>query len=126
MGSNNPALKRYIRSISNALPCSGKMKRQVVSQIHNSIIDYVQENPDADFAAVQSHFGTPQEIAASYVDNQDTSALLRKMSIKKKVLTIVAGVMAIILLIWIGVVTWGIGEAKKTTGGIVEVIVGDE
>lgn len=117
MGSNDPAFKQYIRSISHALPCSGKMKRQIISQIRDSIVDYLQENPSADFAAVQAHFGTKQEIVSSYVNYEDTSVLLRKMSIKKKVLVIVAGVMTAMLLLWLGSVSWIMIDAQKTNRG---------
>lgn len=106
MGCNVCAAKRYIRTISDALSCSGKTKKRIVSQIRDSVDDYMLQNPDADFEMIQTHFGTPQEIAASYVDEQDASRLLKKMSIKKKVLVIVAGVMATILLMWVGLVTW--------------------
>ena len=121
MDRNDFALKRYIRSISNALPCSGKVKKQIVSQIRESIDGYLLENPEADLATLQAHFGTPQEIAASYVNEQDPSALLHKMSIKKKVLVIVAGAVAFILLTWIGTVLWGIADARVMTEGRVEI-----
>lgn len=123
MGSNNPTLNRYIRSISDALPCSGKVKKQIVTQIRESIIDYLEQNPDAEFTALQDHFGTPQQISSSYVDSQETSALLRKMRTRKYILSIFAAVMAIVLLIWIGVVSWGVVDAQKTTHGQVQFIL---
>ena len=123
MGSNDPGLKEYIRSISCELPCSGKKKKQIISQIRSGIMDYLQENPEADISAIQAHFGTGREIAASFVDYEDASVLLKKMSIKKKVLAIVAGVMAVTLLTWGAVVAWSVIETKKVTDGHVEVIV---
>lgn len=106
MGSSGSAAKRYIRSVSDTLSCSRKAKKQIVSRIRDGVEDYLLQNPDADFEMIQMHFGTPQEIAASYVNEQDAAGLLKKMSIKKKVLVIVAGVMATILLMWVGLVTW--------------------
>ena len=126
MDRNDSALKRYIRSISDALPCSMRAKKQIISQIRESIVVYLQENPEADLATVQAHFGTPQEIAASYVNEQDTSTLLHKMSIQKKVLAIVAGVMAAIFLMWIGFVAWKTADIQKTSWGQVEMIIGEE
>lgn len=126
MSSNDFAMKRYIRSINRALPCHGKMKRHIVSQIRCSIEDYLQEKPNADLAMVQAHFGTTQEIAAGYVAYEDTSVLMQKISIKKKVLMMVAGVMAAILLIWIGVVTHAGIEAKNTSAGYIEVMILDK
>lgn len=123
MGSNDPGLKEYIRSISRELPCSEKKKKQIISQIRSGIMDYLQENPEADISAIQAHFGTGREIAASFVDYEDASVLLKKMSIKKKVLAIVAGVMAVVLLTWGAVVAWEIVESKQTRNGYIEVVV---
>ena len=117
MDRNDSALKRYIRGISDGLPYSMRARKQILSQIRESIDDYLRENPEADLATVQAHFGTPQEIAASFVNEQDASTLLHKMSIKKKVLVMVAGVMAMVLLTWAGVVVWATMDASDSTKG---------
>ena len=124
MDRDDSALKRYTRSISDALPCSGRAKKQIVSQIRESIVDYLREHREADLATVQAHFGTPQEIAAGYVDAQEAPALLRKMRNKKKVLMIVAGVMVAVLLIWSGYIAWAAATIKPESGGTVEVTSG--
>lgn len=123
MSRNDFAMKRYIRSINRTLPCHGKMKRHIVSQIRCSIEDYLQEKPNADLAMVQAHFGTTQEIAAGYVAYEDTSVLMQKISIKKKVLIIVAGVMVAILLMWAGTVVWATMDAWDSTRGHTETFV---
>ena len=123
MGSNDSGLKEYIRSIRRELPCSGKKKRQFISQIRCSIMDFLQENPEADLEAVQAHFGTKQEIVEDFVRNEDASNLLRKMSIKKKVLAIIAGVMIFITVTWGAVVIWNVIETKKYSEAYIEVVV---
>ena len=124
MGSNRSAAKRYIRSVSNMLSCSGNEKRMIISQIRNSVSDYLLQNPDADFEMIQVHFGTPQEIAASYVNEQDAVGLLKKISINKKILVIVAGVVVAIFLMWAAVVTWAAIDAKAENVGDVKITQG--
>ena len=119
MGSNDPGLKEYIRSISCELPCSGKKKKQIISQIRSGIMDYLQENPEADISAIQAHFGTGREIAAGFVDYEDASVLLKKMSIKKKALAIIAGVMILITVTWGAVVAWSMYKAQTSTDRII-------
>ena len=126
MGSNGFAAKRYIRSVSNTLACSGKAKKRILSQIRDSVDDYLIQNPDADFEMIEMHFGTPQEIAASYVNEQDASMLLKKMGIKKKILVVVASVMAAFVLIWIGVATWGVYRAEASSDRYITQTVGQE
>ena len=123
MGSNGSAAKCYIRSVSDTLSCTGKAKNQIVSRIRDGVEDYLLQNPDADFEMIQTHFGTPQEIAASYVNEQDASVLVNKIRIKKKVVVIVAGAMTAILLLWAGVVAWVAIDAKKQTDRQIEVII---
>ena len=103
MGSN-PTLKRYVRKIRKMIPCSGNMKRSIMSQISESIEDYLRQNPDADMEAIQTHFGTPLEIAASCVEGRETVALVRKFRARKKALSITAAAMAVMFLICAGVV----------------------
>lgn len=123
MGNNDAALKRYYHDVKRALPCSSKIRKQIVQQLQESVRDFILQNPDADFAAVQHHFGTPQEIASGYIDEQGTPELLKKMTIKKRVLAIVAGVMAIILVSWMIAVAWSIHDDRETNHGYIGVTV---
>ena len=106
MGSSNPVLKRYVRSIRKTLTCSGKMKKSIISQVNESIEYYLLQNPAADLEAVQSYFGTPQEIAANCIDGQDTFVQLKKIRTKKRIFSITAGVMAAFFLIGAGFIAW--------------------
>lgn len=117
MGNCDTALKRYYRSIRKDLPCSYKMKKRIMQQIQESVGLFLEQNPDADFDALQLHFGEPQTIALSYIEDQDAPELLRRMRIKKKVLAIIAVAMSLILAIWLLATAWAIADAKQTTDG---------
>lgn len=126
MECNPVKLKRYIRGVSRALPCGRKVKKQIVSQIRSSIADFLRENPNADFEAVQLHFGTPKEIAASYIHEQDTTALLNTVQIKKKILAIVAGTMVLMLLMWSVALVCEMVDTYKSTHGTTVVVTKQE
>lgn len=102
------ALRDYCRAVKSWLPCDAKQKRRILEKIRLDVMGYLEENPDADFAAIQARFGTPQAIASAYVDDLDTAQLLYSLRIRKRIVTIVAATMATILLTWAGVVTWAI------------------
>lgn len=123
MGGNSSAAKRYLRSVSDHLYCSGKKKRWILSQLQEALEDYLLQNPDADLEMIQAHLGTPQEIAASYVSEQDASVLLKQMRIKKKVLAVVAGGTAAVMLVWFGYVGWATHNARTTNERLIEVSV---
>lgn len=126
MGNLDAALKRYYHNISKELPCSRKTKAQIMQQIQSSVNLFMEQNPSADFNTVQAHFGEPKTIALSYIEDQDAPELLRKMHIKKKVLAIVAGAMAFILVVWLVAVGWAIMDKEYTDDGHVIVDVGEE
>lgn len=105
MPMNRPSvLKCYIRSVRKMVPCSGKKRRMLISQISGCGEDYLKQNPDADLEALQVYLGTPQEIAASCVDEQATLALLKKARSGKKRLLIATAAMAAVFLICAGLV----------------------
>ena len=126
MGNLDTALKRYYRNIRKDLPCSYKMKKRIMQQIRESVDQFLEQNPDADFDAVQLHFGEPQTIALSYIEDQDAPELLRRMRIRKKVLAIVAGTMALVLAVWMVAMAWAVINEQQTTGGHVIVDIGEE
>ena len=76
MNTAERAARRYCRKVRSWLP-GGKMRRYVMTQIRETVQEFVQEHPDADVAAIQAQLGTPQEIAAAYVENMETAAVLK-------------------------------------------------
>lgn len=126
MGNLDTALKRYYRNIRKDLPCSYKMKKKIMQQIQESVDQFLEQNPDADFDAVQLHFGEPQTIALSYIEDQDAPELLRKLRIKKKIIAVVVGVIVAILVIWGIAVVWAVIDSADTNNGYFDIIVTED
>ena len=120
MKTNDPALKRYYKAIYSWLPCSRKLKKQIIGQIQNCVEDYLAQNPDTDIAQLKKHFGDPQAIAATYVENIGTTEILKDLRIRKRIVRIVASVTAVILIMWASVVTWAIVKETKILNGTTE------
>ncbi len=77
----------------------------ILSNIRENVEAYLQGNPQADIVQIRAHFGTPQELAASYVADLDMANLLKELRVGRRVMTAVtAGLLAILLL-------WGCGIA---------------
>lgn len=93
-------LTRYYRSISRYLPIKNAQRQQILEQIRHSVENYLGEHPEADMAALTAHFGTPQEIAASYVENMTPEEILKKFRIRRTVLIVICSVVVVAFLIW--------------------------
>lgn len=119
------ALRAYCRAVKSWLPCDAKQKRRILEKIRLDVMGFLEENPGADFAAIQARFGTPQAIASAYVDDLDTAQLLYSLRIRKRIVTIIAATMATILLTWAGVVTWAVIDARKNTYAVITVTTTD-
>ena len=100
MINRDSALRRYVRTVRSYLPCSRKVKQQILKEIQGNMNAYLEENPKADYAQIEAHFGSPQNIAAAYVDDMDTQELLRTLLIRKKIKTAIIGCLFVIVLLW--------------------------
>lgn len=121
MGNRNAALKRYYRSIRSCLPSSHKLKAKVLAEIESNINAYLLEDPSADIAAIKARFGAPEQIAVAYVDELGTPELLKKLQMRKKILTIIISAIAIVLILWLGVVGWAaIQECNHANGTVTQ------
>lgn len=105
MRMQNRAARRYLREVRSWLPCSRKLKRGILEKIGSTIAEYLSEEPGADYNKLLARFGTPQQIAASYVNEMKTGELLRDLRIKRRIVYCVAITAAIIVLLWASVVT---------------------
>lgn len=85
MNKRDVALRRYYRRIRAWLPCTRKMKRQIIDEIQSRIEEYLLDNPIVSVEEIESYFGTPQDIASAYVDNLDSQTLLRNLNVKRKI-----------------------------------------
>lgn len=112
MNTAEPAARRYYRKVRSWLP-GGKMRRYVMTQIRETVQEFVQEHPDADVAAIQAQLGTPQEIAAAYVENMETAAVLKGLRIRRRVLFAVCATMLAILISWTVLVTVETARARE-------------
>lgn len=120
MNNFNAALSRYYAEVRSWLPCSRKLKNQIMAQLQESVKNYLIQNPSADFDQLQAYLGTPEEIAAAYVNEMNTDILLRDLRVRRKIVAIVAGVMATVLAIWVIAVSWAVvKELNSDTGTFV-------
>ena len=79
-------LDEYYKNVEQLLLCDRKSKRVFLTDLKNDVNEFIQQEPLADFACVLSSFGTPQEIAESFLRNADIAKIKKRMNIKKIVL----------------------------------------
>ena len=68
-------IRRYCRAVGSYLPCSRRQKRQILRDLRQRLAEYCGEQPNG--VTLEENFGTPQQVAAGYVDDMDTMELLQ-------------------------------------------------
>ncbi len=124
MDRDNAAVRRYLRQVRSWLPCGGKPKRDIIDRIRANVAGYALECPKPDYDAIVARFGTPQQIAATYVDEMETAELLDHLRIRRRIVQIIGATALIVVLLWLGVVTLAfLYNVNAENGYFVEEIV---
>lgn len=97
-------IRWYVRAVSTFLPCSGKRKKPWLADLRAQAESYVAEGGDA--AALEQRFGTPQQMAFSYVDEMPTADLLAELHIRRRLVAVTAIALAAALAVYIAVLVW--------------------
>lgn len=115
--------KRYLREIRGALVCSPKIKRRIISEIKESVLAFLAEVPDADYNCITARFGTPQQIAATYVDEMESTEILSSLQIRKRIIAIVMVGMIAIVTVWLSVVGSEYMKYMDNTNGYFDIAI---
>ena len=113
----NVHLLRYLWKVRGELPGNRRQKKQILSRVESSVRDFVTENPHADYAAITQRFGTPQQIAASCIEEMDAQELTLQLRIRKTIVRIVAATALVLVLLWAGVVVTALIRHVKAMNG---------
>ncbi len=88
----------YLKEIEKSLVCSKGEKKIYLKDLKNSIQQFIQEEKIVNFSKVREHFGTPTDIAESYLTTVDVADIKKKLSVKRMMTT--ALVFLIILVVF--------------------------
>lgn len=97
-------IRKYVRAVSSFLPCSGKRKKPWLDALRQQAEEYIAEGGDA--ATLEQRFGSPQQVAMSYVDEMTTTELLAELHIRRRVVTTVVLAVVAALAVYVGVLLW--------------------
>ena len=98
----NQAARRYLRQVRQLLPCSRREKNELTAALRQSLSEYLSEHPEATGEAIQTRFGAPESVAAMCMETTDLPSLLKKIHIRRRILTIIVAAVIAILLTWGG------------------------
>lgn len=98
METTDKFLHQYRKSIKLILPMYGKKEKLYLDKLFEGIEDYLEDNPNATPEQITDKFGSPADIAGTYIEctNQDYLLKhLRKNDIIKKGICLIVTVIII-------------------------------
>lgn len=113
----NKAARKYLRQIRGLLPCSGKIKDEITAPLLDSLSGYLSEHPTAELSDFCSRFGSPETVAAMCLENSDTASILRRLQIRRKILSVVVITAILLLLTWVGFLLHTTAQIKSEVIG---------
>ena len=102
MNTAERAARRYYRKVRSWLP-GGKIP--AAGRTVSAVCIWLRSK--------KPHLGTPQEIAAAYVENMETAAVLKGLRSRRRVLFAVCATMLAILISWTVLVTVETARARE-------------
>ena len=93
----------FMHDVELLIPIRDRDSKRFLSDMSNSISDYLSSNKDAGREEIVKEFGSPKDIAMDYVESIDTEELIQHISTRqliRKLIYIVALVAVIILSIF--------------------------
>lgn len=114
----NKECLHYLEQVRSELKGADRRKKEVLQQIQTAVEDYAEEHPQCTHQELTQHFGTPEQIAESYVAEMDSHEVLHGLHVGKKIffailLAIVLGVTA-----WLGYLALCFNEVEDAANGV--------
>ena len=110
-------IKKYIKYVKKIIPIHSKDKKEFIQLLTQKIIEFSNEHDSCSYQDIVDEFGSPNEVAGSYIETLNSDEIIKKLN-KKKIINIF---ISVIIILYISV--WGferyrinqlIYEAKHT------------
>ncbi len=88
----------YLHSIKKQITCSSVLKRKFLSDLESELRQFSEET-NADYAQVVNHFGSPEQVAADFMDSLETEVLQNSGQRQKHIFLFIISVLCLLLLI---------------------------
>ena len=115
-------VKRYKRQIKANLLCSTKLSKQFLADFYDTVDIYVEESGVTRIEEIRDHFGSPEQIARSFLAETDVSVIRRRMRQKQALIYLLIAA----LLLWTAFVVTStiISDSGRGGHGVTYMITG--
>lgn len=94
-------VQKFINDINLHLICSQKEKKIILSDMKNSISDYIESSNAETIQDVYKHFGTAETVAKSFNDNVEPKRIKNIMNFRKILIASFSVIIASLIIFFI-------------------------
>ena len=87
----------YLHSIKKQITCSSVLKRKFLSDLETELRQFTEET-NADYAQVVNHFGSPEQVAADFMDSLETEVFQDSGQRQKNIFLLIIAVLCLLLI----------------------------
>lgn len=98
MHATEKEIEKYLSEIRDSLVCSSKLKNEIISEIEGLLYDFAERKEIRDISEIYEHFGTPEEMAKTYLSQADPKTIRNAIKFKK---VVIVGVLFALLMLGI-------------------------
>lgn len=70
-------IRKYKRTTKRLLVCPKDYRQQFLNDMERDLRQFMEENPSAGYSDIVAYFGTPEELAQTYLDNIPQEELIK-------------------------------------------------
>ncbi|MCH5353935.1 MAG: hypothetical protein J1E06_10800 [Acutalibacter sp.] len=96
-------IKEYIREVKKGINCSRSRKKELLTEITESIHDFCSNEESVDISKIKERFGTPEEIAESVLRLHEANEVNKSLKVGKRIVIAVVIIALIVGSIVVGI-----------------------
>ena len=96
----NKDSKKFIKYVKRTIPIHSKDKREFILLLTQRIKEFSDDLERCTYQDIVNEFGTPNEVAGSYIENMESNELIKKLNRKKLLKYFLSTLLILITLLW--------------------------
>ena len=96
----NKDSKKFIKYVKRIIPIHSKDKREFILLLSQRIKEFSNDLERCTYQDIVNEFGTPNEVAGSYIENMESNELIKKLNRKKLLKYFLSTLLILITLLW--------------------------
>lgn len=101
--AQNGLCRRYCRELRRALACVPELRDRTVVQMTDSLEEYLEDHPEADYHQLVQEFGTPEQAAENVLNELDAKQVqqaLKRYRWQRTAAIVLAGILIALAIAW--------------------------